>query len=73
MENTKDLGNPFIRDGHDSPQVELSIEDLLSELQSAFACYIAWDWGDEEFDEAKAQRAYRKIKEKISSHKDYVN
>ena len=66
MENTNDLGNPFIRDGHDSPPVELSIDDLLDELTFAFACYVAWDWGNEEFDEAKAQRAYREIKEIIS-------
>lgn len=72
MENTKDLDNPFIRDGHDSPQVELSIEDLLSELLSAFACYIAWDWEGEKFDESKAQRAYRKIKEIVSSHNQSI-
>ena len=66
MENTKDLNNPFIRDGHDSPLLELDTDGLLNELQLAFACYIAWDWGDEEFDEAKAQKAYKKIKEIIS-------
>lgn len=67
MKNTKDLDNPFIRDGHDSPQIELSIEDLLNELLLAFACYLAWDWEGEKFDEAKAQRAYRRIKGIVSA------
>ncbi len=67
MKNTKDLDNPFIRNGHGSPQIELSREDLLDELQIAFACYIAWDWTEGEFDEAKAQRAYRKIEELLKS------
>ena len=65
MSNSVDLYNPFIRDGHDSPQVELDIEDLLNELTSAFACYIAWEGGGEKLDEAKAQRAYRQIKKMI--------
>jgi len=69
MENTVDLYNPFIRIGHDSPPVELSIENLLSELLSAFACYIAWEHQGKEFDESKAQRAYRKIKEIVSNAK----
>ena len=67
MKNTKNLDNPFIRDGHDSAIVELSTRDLLGELALAFACYIVWDWGDDKFDEAKAQRAYRKIKEILAS------
>jgi len=66
MENTKDMDNPFIKDGHDSYR-ELILEDLLDELQSAFACYIAWEWKVGEFDESKAQKAYRKIEEILKS------
>lgn len=72
MENTKDLDNPFIRDGHDSAIVELDVGDLLIELDRAFACYIAWEWKPGEFDESKAQRAYRKIKE-IVSHNEIMS
>ena len=65
MENTKDLDNPFIRDGHDSALIELNKQDLLNELFRAFTCYIAWEWKEGEFNEFQAQRAYRKIKEII--------
>jgi len=71
-DNTKDLDNPFIRDGHDSASIELDIEDLIVELDRAFACYIAWEWKPGEFDESKAQRAYRKIKE-VVSHNERMN
>ena len=67
MDNTKDLDNPFIRNGHDSALVELDTEDLLLELHSAFSCYIAWEWKNGEFDELTAQRAYRKIRELLKS------
>ena len=62
MENTRDLYNPFIRTGHNSSSIELSTKDLLDELQSAFACYIAWPWKNGEFDESRAQKAYRQIR-----------
>jgi len=42
-------------------KIELNTRDLQDELLQAFACYIAKEWDEGEFDEAKAHKAYDQI------------